>query len=495
MTRVLFWNIQQFGLNKVRLESRKRKHGSDDVQQARMRLDLILRVVKACDPDVFIVVEVSSRIGGADRRESGQLIDLSGIGWQGSEYLYDCLTDPLNNNPDKDWRMVPPLVIGKGAVTEAVTVYYRGSWTDAAGAAYKRYFTGPNLWTGGEGGRSERPQSAAGEYPDPVTKCLQGLTWEQAGTEWTATPREPRQIPIGALHNAGQWERRVAARTSYKKVGSTTNEDVNFGVRREPYMCTFSEFRAGQTPQLLRHVTVFGVHAPPNYVDATNYMSTLACTKEIMDELAPYEVRVLCGDFNLNLLAYDETKVPGQQKLRLTKDYEPLTKDANYQLALRPRDGVEYVGSRQELERIKGYFATLIAGSDRAVLWSRVDNPAPYPGYFYIGSELKEGGAKGYSIDNILIKTLAVVEFNALSILNTVVGAPLNKNPSPPQSVPINTSVTLGSPNTFSTAEVPWPTVPNAPNWTLAWQNHVLGDACYGHLRSTSDHLPIFTEV
>src|SRR5262249_7459996 len=151
----------------------------------------------------------------------------------------------LRNNPgpvqSATWRLVPPLRIGRGGKAETVAVFYRGRST-VGGGIVNRYFTGPNIWTGGYNGFSVQPRTAAAAaYP--------GRPPMGAALDINAMIVPPgtavRNIPGTALHNAGVAENRVAARNEFRDFDNGNPGDVlDFSTLREPYMATFTEVNA-----------------------------------------------------------------------------------------------------------------------------------------------------------------------------------------------------------------------------------------------------------
>ena len=114
MTRVLYWNIENFGINKIyNPNTRKRKTGSSlkEADAANERLAEINTVLTAANPQVIVVVEVES----APFNGFGLLG--TGAGTLGALGLQIVAQNALGGN----WALVPPLQTGP---TEAVAVLY-----------------------------------------------------------------------------------------------------------------------------------------------------------------------------------------------------------------------------------------------------------------------------------------------------------------------------------------------------------------------------------
>ncbi|MEM6457058.1 MAG: hypothetical protein AAF772_18355, partial [Acidobacteriota bacterium] len=162
MTRVLYWNVQTFGNDKLFDASRKRKKGNGGLsraQAATQRRQLFGRVLTATQPDIIVMIEVASGFNGA-----GDLATQT-AGMTGLVNVKTALNNTAALNAG-GWNLVPPIHVGTGGRTETVGILYRRQ--NAAGTLI-RYFTGPNIWTGGFGGNSVDPAggAAAAAYPVP----------------------------------------------------------------------------------------------------------------------------------------------------------------------------------------------------------------------------------------------------------------------------------------------------------------------------------------
>jgi hypothetical protein len=462
MTRVLYWNIQQFSGNKI--------GDPDDPGKSANRLGKIIAIVTAMAPDIFVVVEVSTGWNAP-----GELIT-AGQGERGTNLLLGHLQALA-----ADWRLVPPLVVGQEKA-EGVAVFYRGTTT----AGGQRIFTGPNRWSGGIGGRSVPGGAAAVAYP---------------GTQ-TAWFGVSRAVPAAArpAANIGRQENVLAACVGFTNAAGAA---CNFGNYREPYLCTFSETAVVGGPAT-RNISLFAVHTKPRSDIAAATMQTFATATEIAGALGAGEVRVIVGDFNLNLLNADGTDALAAPAAGPPNDTR---------LAYAPFLGLNYVpllrmpgpppGAEPDLSAYKGYATTHIK-KRKARFMSRGGGRLDYPGFGYAGAATR---SNLYSIDNILVlQNPALANYN-MTVANNVVGMPY-LNPLAVAHVPFTTALPFGPFPVASTMNVPvvapivaafpWAVAAGSPNLN----RHTIGTAStlfswlnYGSIYSTSDHFALCAEV
>jgi hypothetical protein len=468
-TKIVFWNIQKFGINKFNDPSgRKGKNIGGLTRQAAavQRRALLDAVLTATDPDILVVIEVSS----------GDTSPLSLASLTGGMNGCVAMLAHLRALPGApDWRLVPPLRLGRGRIAESMGIFYKGQ-TTVGGVVTNRYFTGPNHWTAG--GLSVLPGAAvAAAYPAGGAVDLNDMINPGAAAA--------RAIPATALHNANLAEDTVAARTifSFTNAANTATDGViNYDVFRPPYMATFTEVTAGAT----RNLSVFGIHSPAVAGDQTVFATYLRFTYEICSALGANETRVIGGDFNLNLL---------DVMCANSNVYDPLTTaPCNYTLLLTPAGPPPLV-----IDSYPGYFTTHIrpapplkqrTGASR-FLWSFGGINSPYPGYDYRGSNFV---ANLYSIDNILVRP-APAAATDITVMNLVTGTPINLIGAPPGNPPIGTA-----PIANFMANLPagaaWPQSPYANNYPGAGRvNQLCGWRSYTRIYSVSDHFAIYAAV
>ncbi len=468
-TKVLFWNIQNFGINKFNDPSlRKGKNIGGLTKQvaAAQRQVLLNAVLTATDPDILVVIEVSS----------GDSFPLSLATLTGGMNGCVAMLARLRAMPGApDWRLVPPLRLGRGGIAESMGIFYKAQST-VGGVVTNRYFTGPNRWTAG--GFSIRPGgAAAAAYPAGGAVDLNAMINPGGAAA--------RMIPATALHNANMAEDTVAARTTFHLTNATdtaTDGMIDYQQFRPPYMATFTEVTAGAT----RNLSVFGVHSPAVAGDQSVFVTCLRMTYEICSALGANETRVIGGDFNLNLL---------DVMCNNSNVYDPLTAAPfNYNLLLTPAGPPPGV-----INSYPGYFTTHIRPAPAArqrtggnrLLWSFGGVNSPYPGYEYRGSNF---AVNLYSIDNILVRPAPAAATN-ITVMNLVTGTPINLIGAPPGNPPIGT-VAIANFMANIPAGAAWPQSPNANNYPGAGRvNQLCGWRSYTKIYSVSDHFAVYAAV
>ena len=478
MTRVLFWNIENFGLNKIFSPSRVRRMGHGgltDAQAAAQRRVIIQAVLNAANPDIIVVIEVSSGDNhpNALATQTGGMEAMANIQFQ------------LNASGlfPGGWNLVPPLYTGVGGVSESVGILYRRQ--NSAGTTF-RFFTGPNIWTaGGYAGTSQDPATGLAPAPYPVPAMVGQVNIHSMLVPPlpppAVAPTVPRAIPAVAQHNAGLNENVVAARIYFD---NTMGAPVAFAGLREPFMATFTETGPGPGFALQRDLTLFGIHSPPNGVAATAYMLLLATIQEIVGPLGANETRVIGGDFNRNLLAANGTA---------SGAYAALT-GAGYTLLIAPTAG----GIPVNVDQYIGYFSTHIRGASKTAtskfLWSDPASAAPsaYPGYGYVGSNFVT--TPFYAIDNILVWPHRGAPYNYnTTIMNTVVGTPMNAVAMPADNPPVGA---IAMAHQFGAPGGAWPPAPGAPNYVgIGAATNLVSWANYRRIKNTSDHFGVVADV
>jgi hypothetical protein len=473
MTRMLFWNIEQFSPNRFYSADNANDPDANLTKQAAAvaRKDLLYRVIEAANPDVLVIVEVN-----VTKLPNSQLA-------QKTEAMIQLLTWLRGGAgvavQSAEWRLVPPywLAGSGGQGQESVAVFYRGQTGTVA-----RFFTGPDVWPGGLTAPVLPTNNVAtGPYG---TSNIRNQPIVDYNAMLVPPAQAARNIPAGALHNAGRAENVVAARFRLRtNNGGAPGANANFGTFRPPLMVTLTEQAANGD---LRDITIFGVHGPARDNLSRQFITTLAATFEVSSDLGGRETRIIGGDFNSNLLAAD-----GRQ----TTAYDPLTNHlGGYQLLLRPPAGVPPV----DLTAYKGYFGThvqKISGLDMnqlrptKFLWSGgVTDRSLYPGYGYLSANF-------FSLDNVLIRPLDAARNYQTTIMNTVVSSPLNAvNPVPGGAPTGSLAIAAEMPNVPVSSQ-PWPPAPYAANFTKPNATTLLEWDRYGHIVSTSDHFALFADV
>lgn len=250
MTRVLFWNIKFFSINKINDQS------SQAAQFAsRQRLINILSTVQKSSADIFIILEVR-----ADQGAVGSLMSSDCNGGQAVLLMLTALRTLTAN-----WCLIPPLrmnprdTLGLNTYTEAVAVFYRSDTLN---------FVGPYVMTNA---LNQIPVSAGGgavpaNYPAAWQACLPNNN-----------------------NYAGQF---AFVNSQNQALGFPSQNN------RSPFLVRFTE-----TGGANRTINLLAAHLPPNSTDAGTAFSRLFSIREMDPQAMPLangEVRIVGGDFNLN---------------------------------------------------------------------------------------------------------------------------------------------------------------------------------------------------
>lgn len=438
-TRILFWNIRDFSINKIADSSFKRQKGTTINRNTAsiQRRNQIVSIINAVNPQIFILVELETSYTGR-----GGLVSTNGV--NASIALLTAIRQGTGND---DWALIPPIITG---VNEGVAVFYRST---------NRYFTGPNIWSGGIDGISSLSHTVfPGSYPINLKNSL---------------PSPGRSIPPGTQYNSGLPETLAAARVEFTV--ALTGNRKDFGDFRTPYMTTFSE--VGGDGNVTRNLTLFSNHAPADRELAIEYLETLALLAETTSLLAPNEVRVIAGDFNLNVM--DTT---GDMKLK--DAYKDLIA-RGYNLTIYPTDNVP-----DPLNGYIGYFATHIKPPGDGLYNTTLGETQYYPGYGYMGATT----GNYIAIDNIYVKYGAAIAPGLMpksTIMNTVVGSPFNLYALPNPTTPTGNIALANYMGDYYGGNPLQP----APSLNKGLRNRYKGWNYYGRIYSVSDHFALAIDV
>lgn len=445
MTRILVWNVQKFGVNKIRNPVAGIEAGTTITRAAASRdrknyllSHLALGPAAALQrPDIIVIIEITSRDGAIGNIARG-------AGARGSRLL---LRKIRNRTGNPNWMLVPPMRSGP---KEAVSIFF-----DSTNYA----FTGPWLWTGGNG-----PAAAA------------GATGPYAGVYTNVLPN--RVIPAGDP-NAGTNERRVAPSWQSTWCGAHANAGLAIPFApRVPYHARFVELNtAVAPPTILRKISLFAIHSPAS-ANARQYFYDLADTAEIVDNIAANEVRVVLGDFNYNLLhANAAMTLAGAYTQMIAQGYAPAI----------ARPGA----APAPVQGYKGYFTTITKPTNNSQYWSTAAVQRFYPVYGY-ADRLNRNL---YSIDNLLAAYGAGAAAGGplanATIINGVVGSPYNAQVAP-GAAPIG-HYTFGMKMANLAMFGATPLV--APAFSLARRTAFINWVNYRKIRSTSDHLAVVADI
>lgn len=243
MVRIMAWNIERFGVNKL-------LNNAWDV--AGMRREFIMSTIEQGNPDVFIIVEVQTNgVGGF----GGLISDTSGA--PGTQSI---LWQLRQDHPADNWCCVPPLIISMvPGYSEGVSVLFKANVLE---------FWGPKMWNGAA---SVAPVIGGGVAYDGA--------W--AG----ALPNTPGPPGFNQDQMAGQ-----CAFYDGGQIFRFPN-----GNSRSIWLTKFFN------PATNRFLQIFTVHFPPQPPRARQALNQLARVHEVNGVLAA-EDRVILGDFNINSL-------------------------------------------------------------------------------------------------------------------------------------------------------------------------------------------------
>ncbi|MEL6539678.1 MAG: hypothetical protein AAFP93_02820 [Bacteroidota bacterium] len=265
----MVWNIQRFNLGTIAvlpeglsLENQITKAAYTDAKR-----NYILNSVKAVDPDIFIVVELQSRIGTL-----GSLVQ--GNGEAGALRLLNYLQFFSSSK----WRLVPPLklvgpipVDSEHPYTEAIGVFFRSD---------KLTFQGPFVWP------QDNPVDGNGKaaLPAPI-----------AGTPGDYP--EPWKTVSGGTHYAGQYMFGNISPDGHQILGELLFNSVN---NRRPFLTRFQE-RDEHGNNNGRIITIVTVHPSPNS-ETTSAVARVLSIPEIKENKSN-EIIAVCGDLNVDSIS------------------------------------------------------------------------------------------------------------------------------------------------------------------------------------------------
>jgi hypothetical protein len=444
MTRVLFWNINNFSSNGFYPHpgAAQRSVGDDGeygvpaaTQDAEDRKAVLLAAVNEAEPDLISVVEIKPGAIGlpaasllADQASKSLLEDFQGLEFEGAA----------------EYRMVPPLISGVNRRAEGIAVYYRSD---------RLQFLGPWGWSGAAGMPiAAIPEGETAEYP---------MAWR--------TLRQ-REIPEGWM-NEGLWEDELAGQCAFVNGGALNFPEPN---HRKPWLTCFRDFAEEENERLIK---LLSFHAPPD-IDAVEGVDKLSDVEEVaIEAMEENEVRCIVGDFNVSSLEGAEAE----------EAYGAL-EEAEFAMQLDPHA----VGVGNELPQ-RGYYVTFLKRSQQSTPWISDNEGTKVFGY----------PAFGYMSDNAIDNAFtcygaAAGEPENATVINPVTHSPYNVIPAPEEIPPgvIGVASAMNEPNVFeyNPAEEEMGidgTDMNADQATEDFQEWPE----YTHIRSCSDHLPIALDI
>lgn len=270
--RLMSWNIQRFGINKMR---------TTNFDNFGMRGDYIIDTIAEVNPDILVVIEVCT----GNQVGVGNLVtDTSG-----GPGVRDLLPQlPGGSLPAGPWAVVPPQILNANigynsdtAYSEAMAVYFRTDRLD---------FTGPYKWTA-NGAQSIVRFGLGGAiaYVAPWAGML------PAANPWNNNPNLPQDRLAG---QALFWQ---------DPANETTQLFFPDLFSRNPFRTTFVENTGPMVNR--RTIDVYSVHFPATAPGARRATAAMADVPSVTAALGANEVRVIVGDFNVNSLAPAQANV------------------------------------------------------------------------------------------------------------------------------------------------------------------------------------------
>lgn len=358
MTRILFWNIENFSMNKINDPSTEEQPGASKksrTEGSAQKLAFILEHLKPVtgvrpSPDIFIIVETC--VGSSEKG-----VAINSTAATGVIELLEKIKDPTNNIQDAaDWCLIPPIVCGCRGTTvdpsdptnskahdyrESVSIFYNSK---------KLIFTGPWVWADDvvSGGQKSQPFSASikpQNYPNPFFKpassVLPSTTPTQAASSTVPLPAASpgviptRNIPQNQL--AGQFEfvniiddsplgfpgvgvdpsnafspppanlstlekQYPGISTAFSTVPAVPMTKLGapgtlkgLGFERSPFLVTFWDVSVPGG----REIQLFAYHSSPD--SAVAAVAKLGLMKELYSKPTYAQVRVIAADFNVDV--------------------------------------------------------------------------------------------------------------------------------------------------------------------------------------------------
>ena len=476
MTRILFWNIQNFSLGTISARNRV-----TDATAAADRLEYILKVfdphLNARPPDIIIIVEVFARQLGQGK--PGGVLPSD----KNSAKALIGLLDKMRTNMAPTWCLVPPLLAGKDGKCEAAGVFY-----NAASVT----FTGPFIYANDYDDLAkgmpdtQENQTKIANYsktwltglPNPgnaIEKLKLNRTWTGANG-----------VAIKEWQGAGQW--RFPSR--YGDL-NFPNEDC-----RPPFCTRFLDAQK-------RPINVYAIHTSPDggETKATGILADIQGVKAV----APGEVAVIVGDFNVDSFKYGTLQ-------HFDNPYRALVDGLKYKMLLSPMDArgrlnpsrrpycvTHLLPNSVGKEPSKVFIATPYNNNTSGGYNGRVDAQHNfYPRFGYMGSGSRKATDDNAAIDNALVKYGAGLQEadHNVTIVNTIVGKPYDKQQPIPDGVGSELTGGYDQPTTLSLKPpIPLPegidppaVPPTNGDYFNDWEN-------FGVIRTTSDHLALVFDV
>lgn len=283
MTRILSWNIQDFSITRLRVS---------DEDPNILRAEYIAQTIQLIAPDIFVLVEVESALPHPSAGRGYVVADTSG-----GPAVRMLLSELRLREQAADWRMVPPLLSGALGKKEGIAVFFKNTVVE---------FRGPQqVDTTNLGGKDfQRNGGVAGGANQPYLP-----PWD-----WVL----PASVPGGpAIGNPPRQQNQLCGQPYFDDPGKP-HAALDFPTPgdRSPFLTVFRE-----TTGANRDITVLSCHLPPHTGPASQALDQILKIPEIVGPMAASEVRVICGDFNINF--WDPAKIERWNKLILKNIARP----------------------------------------------------------------------------------------------------------------------------------------------------------------------------
>jgi hypothetical protein len=437
MTTIMYWNVEQFSLNKIDSTVAPDDGGyADNGTKGTARLNFLLNCLQPANGniDAFVLVEVKP---GNQNNGAGNVIN--GNAGKAARRLLAQIRTALNNNA---WCLVPPIVSGAGGRREAVAVYYNSN---------NLYFLGPR----------------------------NGLAY---AAKWQAGLPN-RTIPGNRPINANANERTLGGQIAFQSrvpnfLGNVPGNPLEFpayGYRR-PFLTYF-----GAVGNPNRLIKILAYHSTPNgngVNSADQGTAQLANIWEMSSQPViggggVTEVSVILGDFNVvNLVNNNFVNGPYADLVGGAGAPNPVAPP--YTALVQPPGGLNPAD--------RTYYSTHFYQLGSSYIEHGGEPFGTYPGYAYL--EL--------SIDNAFVRVRnGGAAAPQTTIVNRVTGAPYTPSGHAPPPM-------LGH---YQLAQTMNDTLDNLLINLLNDPDHYDADGNfrewynYGKIRSTSDHLPLIFDV
>lgn len=445
MKKILYWNIEKFSINKINDPDKKRKTGQKNpigVTASGNRSDLILNVMRANMPDIFVIIETTTGAGA-----EGTLITAGG-----SQAALDLL-QKIRTAFGNTWMLVPPLIVGQGTLKEGVCVFFNSN--------SQLFFTGPFGW---QGGVNPANPVAGGTvaYANPWDTALPAVN----------TPTTAGIINGGLAQNqlAGQWLYDDGATPPVKLEFPSVGE-------RPPYLTTFWDASSN------RNIKLVAYHAPPpETLISADGVDSLSNIREITSLLGTQDDVIIMGDFNVNL----------SDPVLSADAYDTLTVTDQYTRQINPTAIAAFPD--------QGYICTTlygVSGPNKA----EPTNTRGYPAYGYMTQNSYDNILTRYgNVGRVpLANNLTIVNLVTGSPYNKATTPPYA---GPQGSLIFNSAMAKNRNAADPLAPVALLLPPNpTPNGNGGYAPLTLGVgpkfrewANYGVVRSTSDHMALMID-